>query len=90
MLIALLMLLIPIAIYFATFLFVGRWSPGLSYLYRIVGGIIAFGGGSISLYFAAYTGDQGGVAAFYFQIVVIFVYLLFLSIFLVTNWLMHK
>jgi len=44
----------------------------------------------IAIYFAAYTGDQGGITAFYFQIAVIVVYLLFLNIFLAATWLIHK
>lgn len=44
----------------------------------------------IAIYFAAYTSDQGGITAFYFQIAVIVVYLLFLSILLAATWLIHK
>lgn len=90
MLIGFMMLLVPIVIYLATFLFARRLRHGLCRLYRIVGGIIVFGGSAASLYFAAYTGDQGGVAAFYFQVVVILVYVLFVSLILIKNSLILK
>ena len=76
--------------YMAIFPYVRKWGPILRHLYRIVGAVITFGGGSISLYLAAYTGEQGGVAAFYFQIVVIIVYLVFLALLLAANRLAHK
>ena len=90
MLIGLMMLLVPIVIYLATFLFARRLRHGLCRLYRIVGGIIVFGGGTVSFYFAAYTGDQGGIAAFYFQIVVILAYVLFVGLILILNPLIRK
>ena len=77
MIIGLLMLLMPTAIYLATLPFSRRLKPALCLLYRIVGGIIVLAGSSTSFYFAAYTGDQGGIAAFYFQIVVIWFMLYF-------------
>ena len=84
------MLLVPIAIYMATFSIVRRLRPGLCNLYRIIGGVIVFGGSAISFNFAAYSGDQGGITAFYFQIVVILVYI-FVSVALLTvNWLFQK
>ncbi|RKZ98545.1 MAG: hypothetical protein DRQ43_01315 [Gammaproteobacteria bacterium] len=55
-----------------------------------MGGVIVFGGSAISFYFAAYSGDQGGITAFYFQIVVILVYI-FVSVALLTvNWFFQK
>ncbi len=90
MLIGLLMLLISTAIYLATLPFSRRLKSGLCLLYRIVGGIIVLAGSSTSFYFAAYTGDQGGIAAFYFQIVVIMVYVLFSVVLVIANWLMRK
>ena len=90
MIIGLLMLIVPIVIYLATLLAARRIMPGLFWLYRIIGGIIVFGGSATSFYFASYTGDQGGIAAFYFQIAVILVYVLF-SVFLLTaSWLIKK
>ncbi len=84
------MLLVPTAIYLATFPISRRLKPRLCLLYRIVGGIIVLAGSATSLYFAAFTGDQGGIAAFYFQLVVIFTYVL-LSVVLVTiNWFVRK
>jgi len=90
MIIGLLMLLVPTAIFLATFPLSRRLKPGLCQLYRIVGGIIVFAGSATSLYFAAYTGDQGGIAAFYFQIVVISAYVLFSVVLVTANWLMRK
>jgi hypothetical protein len=90
MIIGLLMLFVPIAIYIATFPVARRLRPGLCRLYRIIGGIIVFGGSVISVYFAAYTGDQGGIAAFYFQIVVILVYVLFSVALMSANWFIQK
>ena len=84
------MLLVPMALYVATFQIARRLRPGLCRLYRIIGGIIAFGGSLISVYFAPYTGDQGGIAAFYFQIVVIVVYVLFSVALLSANWFIQK
>jgi hypothetical protein len=84
------MLLVPTAIFLATFPLSRRLKPGLCQLYRIVGGIIVFAGSATSLYFAAYTGDQGGIAAFYFQIVVISAYVLFSVVLVTANWLMRK
>jgi len=90
MIIGLLMLLVPIVIYMATLAIVHRLRPGLCQLYRIMGGVIVFGGSAISFYFAAYSGDQGGITAFYFQIVVILVYI-FVSVALLTvNWFFQK
>jgi len=57
------MLLVPIAIYMATLAIAHRLRPGLCRLYRIIGGVIVFGGSVISFYFVAYTGEQGGIEA---------------------------
>ncbi len=84
------MLLVPAAIYLATFPFSRRLMPRLCQLYRILGGIIVLAGSATSCYFAAYTGDQGGIAAFYFQIVVILVYVLFSVVLLSANCLMRR
>lgn len=90
MIIGLLMLLVPIVIYLATFLSSSRLKPGLCKLYRIVGGFIVFAGSATSFYFAAYTGDQGGIAAYYFQLTVILVYALFSVVLVIANWSMGK
>ena len=90
MLIGLLMLFLPIAIYLATFPVARKLNPRLCKLYRIIGGIIVLAGGATSVYFAAYTGDQGGIAAFYFQVSVILVYLSFSILLVTTNWLFRE
>ena len=90
MIIGWLMLLAPTAIYLATFPFSRRLRPGLRWLYRLLGGVIVFAGSATSFYFAAYTGDQGGIAAYFFQIAVIVAYILFSVVLVAANWLMHK
>lgn len=84
------MLIVPVIIYLATLRFSHRLRPILGLLYRVFGGIIIFLGGATSLYFAAYTGDQGGIAAFFFQIAVIVVYAVFSLALLIANWLMQN
>jgi len=86
MLIGLLMLLGPVVIFMIT-LPCSKWlRPNLRKVYLIVGGLLVFLGSGTSYYFAAYTGDQGGIAAYFFQMVVIAAYLL-LSVPLASlNW----
>ena len=90
MLIAAFMLLTPIVIYIASFVPARRLSPGLCKLYRFVGAVLVMGGGATSYYFAMYTGDQGGIAAFYFQLLVISVYLAFAIGVLIANVLRKR
>jgi hypothetical protein len=85
-----LLLLAPIVIFLMSLPFSSRLQPRLSLLYRIVGAIIVFAGSSTSLYFAFYSGDQGGIAAFYFQIVVLLVYVMFSIVLLTINGVMKK
>jgi hypothetical protein len=86
MLTGLLMILAPIIVFILTLPYSGRLKPTLRVVYRFAGGIIVFLGSGISIYLASYTGDQGGIAAYFFQILVILVYAA-LSIVLVTlNW----
>ena len=74
MLTGLLMLIVPTVIFLTTLPVSGRLKPQLRWLYRIVGGAIVIPGSTVSLYLAAYTGDQGGIGAFFFQVGVIVVY----------------
>lgn len=74
MLIGLLMLLVPGIVFLLTLPISRRLRPGLRAVYRYIGGFVVFVGSGISLYLASYTGDQGGIAAFFFQIAVILVY----------------
>jgi hypothetical protein len=84
----LLMLVTPGVIFLITFPLSGRLKPGIRKVYRILGGTVVFLGSGISLYLASYTGDQGGIAAYFFQIAVILVYLvLWISLFGL-NWLL--
>ncbi|MGI9233164.1 MAG: hypothetical protein ACR2RD_05985 [Woeseiaceae bacterium] len=68
------MLLVPGMIFLLTLPVSSRLRPGLRAAYRFIGGFVVFVGSGISLYLASYTGDQGGIAAFFFQIAVILVY----------------
>lgn len=88
MLIGLLLLLLPVAVYIGTFSFSGRLKPKLCILYRVGAGIVAIAGSSFSLYLAAYSGDQGGIAAYFFQLVVIGSYAFFSVTLLVINYLL--
>jgi hypothetical protein len=90
MIIGVLLLLIPNVIFFATLSASRRLKPKLRLLYLIVGGTIVILGTFFSMYLAAYTGDQGGIGAFFFQIMVIAVYLLFSAILVAINWLLNK
>ena len=73
--VGLLMLIVPGAVFLVTLPLSRKLTPLLRKIYRILGGIVVFGGSAVSLYFAAYTGDQGGIAAYFFQIAVILVYI---------------
>jgi len=89
MLIGLLMILVPVVVYVITIPLSKRLNPGLRKTYRVIGGIVVFLGSGISIYFAAYTGDQGGIAAFYFQILVILVYAAFSLSVVIVNWILR-
>ena len=84
------MLLLPAAIFLATLPVSRRLQPKLRVLYRLVGGIIVIAGSAFSLYLAAYTGDQGGIGAYFFQMAVIFAYVAFSFSLVVLNWLLNK
>lgn len=77
--IGLLMLIVPIAVYVVSIPLSKRLTSALRKFYLVVGGIVVFIGGGIALYFALYSGDQGGIAAYFFQLGVILVYVLLLS-----------
>jgi hypothetical protein len=77
MLIGLLMILVPGAVYILTLPLSRRLVPSLRRAYRIVGGLIVFLGSGISFYLASYAGEQGGIAAYFFQKAVIVVYTAF-------------
>ena len=89
MLIGLLMILVPVVVYVITIPLSRRLNPGLRKTYRVIGGIVVFLGSGVSIYFAAYTGDQGGIAAFYFQILVILVYAAFSLSVVIVNWILR-
>ena len=78
MIIGLLMLLVPCAVFLATLPVSRKLKPQLHMLYRFVGGVIVIGGSAFSIYLAMYSGDQGGIGAYFFQIAVIIVCILLL------------
>ena len=88
MLIGLLMILVPGAVYLFSLPPSGRLLPGLRKTYRIVGAIVVFLGGGISFYFAWYAGEQGGIAAYFFQKAVILVYTAFSILIVILNWIL--
>lgn len=90
MLIATLILLMPVVVYLATFVPARRLKTSLRKLYRLIGAVLVIGGGTTSYYLAAYTGDQGGIAAFYFQLLVMAVYVLFSVGILIANVLLNR
>jgi len=90
MLIGLLMLLMPVVVFLLTLPYSSRLKPGLRAVYRYVGAIVVFLGGGISLYFAFYAGDQGGIAAYFFQIAVILVYVAFSISVVILNWALRS
>ena len=89
MLIGLLMILVPGAVYVLTIPLSRRLNPSLRKAYRVIGGIVVFLGGGISIYLASYTGDQGGIAAFYFQILVISVYAALSVALVILEWILR-
>jgi len=90
MVIGVLMLVLPGIVFILTLPFSSRLKPRLRQLYRIAGGIIVFLGSSISFYFAFYTGDQGGIAAYFFQITVILTYILFTVVIWIVNGVLRR
>jgi len=89
MLIGLLMILAPGAVFVLTLPFSRRLKPGLRKAYLVLGGIVVFLGGGVSIYLASYTGDQGGIAAFYFQILVILLYAALSLSLVIMNWILR-
>ena len=79
------MLIIPIAVFVLSIPLSKRLTSTLRKFYLVVGGIVVFIGSGIAVYFAAYTGDQGGIAAYFVQVAVIFVYVLLLVTVLALN-----
>lgn len=57
-------------------------------VYRVLGSLFVFVGGGVSFYLALYSGDQGGIAAFFFQVAVIVVYSAFSVSLVILNWVL--
>ena len=79
------MILAPGAVYILTLPLSGRLMPSLRKAYRVVGGLLVFLGSGISFYLAWYTGEQGGIAAYFFQKAVILVYTAFSILLVILN-----
>lgn len=90
MIIGLLMLLGPVVVFAISLEYSRSLRPNLRKVYRIVGGLIVIIGSGVSFYFAAYAGDQGGIAAYFFQMLVITVYLVFSMALVLMNWLFNR
>ena len=89
MLIGLLMLLGPVVVFLITLPYLRWFEPKLRKVYQIAGGLLVFLGSGTSFYFAAYTGDQGGIAAYLLQMTVIAVYIVFSVILAILNWSLY-
>ena len=89
MIVGLLMVFFPIIIYLITLPLSRGLKPRLRKFYRILGGILVFFGSGTSLYLAAYTGDQGGIAAYFFQMTIITIYVVFLIVMVSLNRLLQ-
>ena len=90
MIVGLLILVIPSIVFLITLPISNRLKPQLRWLYRFVGGTIVIVGSSFSMYLAAYTGDQGGIGAFFFQIAVIVAYILLSVLILAIHWFVRR
>jgi hypothetical protein len=90
MLIGLLMLLGPVVVFLVTLPFLRWFEPTIRKVYQIAGGLLVFLGSGTSFYFAAYTGDQGGIAAYFFQMTVIAVYIVFSIVLVILNWSLRR
>jgi len=87
MLVGLMLLLVPAVVFVISLPFSNRLEPTLRNVYRVIGGLIVFLGSGFSLYLASYTGDQGGIAAYFFQLAVILLYAAFSVFVIILNWL---
>lgn len=75
--VGIILLIFPLVLYVLSLTWRRRLTGRLRLFYLILGAIIVLGGSSVSLYFAMYSGEQGGIAAFLFQLFVIATYLIF-------------
>jgi hypothetical protein len=78
MIFGLLLLLLPVLVFLVSIPFSKHALKQCRTLYLSVGALIVFAGSCFSLYLAAYTGDQGGIGAFFSQLLVVTSYLLWL------------
>lgn len=71
--VALVVLTFPSLLYLASLFLIRKLRKGLRWFYVILGGLLVFGGGACAVYAAAYAGDQGGITAFYLQLLTLLV-----------------
>ena len=90
MLIGALLLFLPSVIFLISIPMSLKLIIKLRRIYLIIGSAIVFSGSGLSLYFAAYTGDQGGVTALFLQLLVIFIYMFFSLSICIFNWFESK
>ncbi|PIP81392.1 MAG: hypothetical protein COW84_00150 [Gammaproteobacteria bacterium CG22_combo_CG10-13_8_21_14_all_40_8] len=90
MLIGFLLLVTPAVVYLVSFKASARLISRLMYLYRILAGLIVFLGSAVSLYLASCNGDQGSIAAYFFQLAVIISYLFLIICVILANWYLIK
>ena len=83
------MILVPGIVYVLTYPLSGRLRPSLRMAYRTIGGLVVFVGGGFAFYLAWYTGEQGGIAAFFLQKAVILTYTTFSFAVVVVNWFLR-
>jgi hypothetical protein len=74
------------AIYLASLPLSARLNARLCWSYRVIGGIVVFAGSATSIYLVGHSGDQGGIAAYFFQMAVIAAYVLLLIFVVALNW----
>jgi len=65
--IGLLLLLLPAVVFLLTIPVSRRLQPALCRWYRVLGGVVFFAGSGVAVYFAGYSGDQGGISALFFN-----------------------
>ncbi len=73
----LLLLSAPIFLYLISLPFSKLLRPKLRKVYVAGSGLLIFSGTGFSLYLAFYAGDQGGIGAFFVQMGVVVLYLIF-------------
>lgn len=69
------LILLPIVLFLASFPLWRKLPTTLKKFYGWTCAVALIGGGFTTIYIASYSGEQGGITAFFFQLGVIFIYL---------------